>query len=438
MKSVGSTLAATLGLVALAGACTDSRLPTEVPLSRELTSLNSESFESEGAGVFQRYVAIGTSVSMGVQSDGVVAGSQNQAWAAQLARLAHRDLSLPLISGYGCGAPLKAPLLSFARTRPGEGAGTPFDARACDPNEEGVTLPTRNVAIDGATTQDALSSTSASKTGLRGLQYARVLPPGQTQVGAMLAQNPKIVSVELGANDIMGARNGFYQPGVTVFPLGPWKALYSQVLDAVESTAKHAIVIALIADAMDFPAFRTGREIWSQEAAFRAAFHVEVDPACGDGTRDADNVLFVPVRVIRAVGEGLQRRQMGAPRASLSCANDARNDPRAPDFVLTPADIQATNAHLAQMNAFIRQQADARGFAYAELEAIYGRPDSKPLFDVVALMTSSQPYGAYVSLDGIHPSGEGARVLADAAATALNARYNLGVPLSSAITFASR
>lgn len=31
MKSVGSILAASLGLVALAGACTDSRLPTEGP-----------------------------------------------------------------------------------------------------------------------------------------------------------------------------------------------------------------------------------------------------------------------------------------------------------------------------------------------------------------------------------------------------------------------
>jgi lysophospholipase L1-like esterase len=364
---------------------------------------------------------------MGVQSDGVYAGSQQQSWAAQLARLAHRELSLPLIAGYGCGAPLKAPLITFGRTRPGEGAGTAFDARACDPNEDGVTLPTANVAVDGATTQDALSSTSATKTGVRGLQYARVLAPGQTQVSAMLAQNPKIVSVELGANDIMGARNGFYQQGVTVFPLTLWKTLYSQVLDAVESSrAKHVLVVALTRDAMTFPGFRTGRELWAEQAAFLAAFNVEIDLGCGAG--DGDNVLFVPVRVIRAVGEGLQRRQMGAPPAKLSCANDPRNDPQRPDFTLTPADIHAIKLHLAEMNAFIRQQAEARGFAYVELEAIYGRSDAKPPFSVVALMTSQQPYGTYASIDGIHPSGEGARVLAEAAAAALNARYDLGIP----------
>ncbi|HET9797769.1 MAG TPA: hypothetical protein VFP90_07270 [Gemmatimonadaceae bacterium] len=45
-------------------------------------------------------------------------------------------------------------------------------------------------------------------------------------------------------------------------------------------------------------------------------------------------------------------------------------------------------------------------------------------------MTSSQPYGPYVSLDGIHPTAEGARVLADAAAEALNETYRLGIPTS--------
>ena len=42
-------------------------------------------------------------------------------------------------------------------------------------------------------------------------------------------------------------------------------------------------------------------------------------------------------------------------------------------------------------------------------------------------MTSPQPYGPYVSLDGFHPSAEGARVLAEGAAAALNARYRLRI-----------
>ena len=46
-------------------------------------------------------------------------------------------------------------------------------------------------------------------------------------------------------------------------------------------------------------------------------------------------------------------------------------------------------------------------------------------------MTTAQPYGPYISLDGIHPSAEGQRVLADAAAMALNSTYRLNIPTST-------
>jgi hypothetical protein len=52
----------------------------------------SASFETqaEGRGVFQRYFAIGTSVSAGVQGDGLVAATQATSWPAQLASAAGR------------------------------------------------------------------------------------------------------------------------------------------------------------------------------------------------------------------------------------------------------------------------------------------------------------------------------------------------------------
>ena len=58
-----------------------------------------------------------------------------------------------------------------------------------------------------------------------------------------------------------------------------------------------------------------------------------------------------------------------------------------------------------------------------------GRTDVKPAFSVLGLMTTAQPYGPYYSLDGVHPSGLGSGVLADAAAQAINERYGLGIPL---------
>src|SRR4051812_44826485 len=75
-------------------------------------------------GDFQRYVAIGTSVSQGWRSDGVNAASQQTSWPALLAQMAGRDLSLPLIAFPGCGAPIAAPIAAGVRVS-NEGVATP-------------------------------------------------------------------------------------------------------------------------------------------------------------------------------------------------------------------------------------------------------------------------------------------------------------------------
>jgi lysophospholipase L1-like esterase len=54
----------------------------------------------------------------------------------------------------------------------------------------------------------------------------------------------------------------------------------------------------------------------------------------------------------------------------------------------------------------------------------------KPAFDPIVFMSAPLPYGPLISNDGIHPSAAGARVLADAAARALNATYRFGIPTS--------
>jgi hypothetical protein len=92
---------------------------------------------------------------------------------------------------------------------------------------------------------------------------------------------------------------------------------------------------------------------------------------------------------------------------------------------MTPADIDASNALMGQMSAFVQQQATARGYAYFPLGALFDRPDIKGSapYSVVMQLTSSSPYGPYTSLDGVHPNAVGQAVLAFAAAKAINAKY---------------
>ena len=415
-------------LLALA-ACSDSATePFAAPSPDGITP----DFASEGLGVFQRYVAIGTSISMGVASDGVLAASQQTSWPAQLARLAHREIDLPLLEAPGCAAPLVAPLASGVRLS-GESAALPFLARQCAANVAGVTLPTANVAIDGARTTHALRATPENPDPGHATQYPRVLAPGMTQVSAMESQNPKIVSVELGGNDILGARYGVYPSANEIVPFAAWEPEYRAVVARVDAAAKHAVLVGLVNDVRNFPSFRTGAEIWTGRATF-APLNVAVSADCENNT----NLIFIAVRVPVAVATAAFYRANGLGAYTFSCAN-APSFTNIQDYVLDANDVAGVNAQLAAMNEVIREEASTRGFAYFPLGALYDEVVTKAPFNAITLMTSAQPYGPYVSLDGIHPTAEGQRILAEAAARALNETYRFGIPVSGgASLFAGR
>ena len=63
---------------------------------------------------------------------------------------------------------------------------------------------------------------------------------------------------------------------------------------------------------------------------------------------------------------------------------------------------------------------------YFNLDPVYALP--KPSFRVTDLLFSNQPFGPYMSLDGVHPSAAGQSLLASAAVNAINAKYGLAIP----------
>lgn len=415
MRSAPSCLLA-LSVLSVAACRVDA--PPSAPASPPTASPSIAA--SEGIGIFHRYVAIGTSISMGVQSDGVYEAGQRTAWPVQLAAMAHRTLTIPLIQSPGCQSPLIETLSRNLRLS-GESASA---SSVCAPNAPGVELPAGNVAISAALTSDALSKTpeTAVPTDWGGGQiYARVLAPGQSQVTAMLAQNPKIVSVELGANELLKARGGLVIAGVTVVPYEAWEPQYDAVIDAVrKSGAKYVVLVGLMDGATSFPAFRTGADMWKASSEF-ARFHVHVSQDCENN----DNLLLTPVIVPTIVAQGAAAAHDGDPMPELSCADV----PGTVDYVLTPADRDALTTQLRRMSARIRAIAAENGYAYFDLDELYALRVAKTAFSVTTLMFSPTPFGINISLDGFHPSASGQRVLAEAAARALNATYGLGIPL---------
>ena len=250
-KTLGPIVAACLVLTA----CQDANNP--IPTS-PIVGQN----ESEGRGIGHRLVAIGTSISAGYCSDGLVASCQNNSWVAQLIRKMDRQPTLPLVAGFGCKAPFAAPLIRFIRTS-GESVAAPEASLACSPNEPGVVHPTQVLGIPGALTINALNTRPEDKTDPFNSQLYRViLPLGESQVSAMEKANPKFVTVELGANDILGVHSGVVIPGASFVPFAVWAQQYNAVLDRVGAVTKQALLVGLGREIAKLSSLRRGSELW--------------------------------------------------------------------------------------------------------------------------------------------------------------------------------
>ena len=390
-----------VAFAAAATACKDASIPT-APAQRDPSVAALADRERHDT---EKFVAIGTSISMGWQSDGVYEVSQVVSWPALLQFGTGHSMSLPLILAPGCQSPLVAPLGAGKRLSGESAAGS----SVCAPNRPGVTLPTQNVAIAGALALDAVSTTPETGAARRPW-YRRVLPPGTTQLSATLAENPTFVSVELGANEVLNAISGLVVPGVTVVPYPFFAAPYDALLNTLGATQVRALLVGLPADARNIAALRRGDEVWADRFEF-AALNVAVSPDC-DGSLNYINVAIKSLSVVFAAA--------ASPTPVVySCADV----PGTPDDVLTPADIIVVNAMLAQMTAHIQAEATVRGYAYATLGALYDRGDKGGAYSVIKQLTSPLPYGLFFSLDGVHPNVIGHGVLAAAAARGINARY---------------
>ena len=406
-----------LSCLALFAACADSTTgPTSTP-TRQPPAFSFGDHARVGT-----YVAMGTSLSMGVMSNGVVAVDQAQSWPAQLAALAGVPFSQPLMQAPGCQPPLASPLASLRRVN-GE---SPFvRSSVCAPLENGI-APTQNLAISEAITANALATTPESPSPaswpLRGQFYSRVLGAGQTQLTAMLALQPDLVSVEFGVNEVLGTRSGLLAPGVTFVPTAAWRPVYDQLIAGVKTAGAKVLLVGLLSDPANFPSLRRGAELHANRSEL-AGFGIQVSEECGGS--GSENLIYVPAKVVGAYAAAVA----GQPAVTLSCADI----PGTQDYVLTNADVAALAVQLAEMNAHIRDVATENGFAFFDLDPLYGQRHLKAPFSATTLLTSDQPFGPFISLDGVHPSAAGHRILAREAAKALNVTYHLAVPRAEII-----
>jgi hypothetical protein len=311
----------------------------------------------------------------------------------------------------------------------GEPTAAPFLSRMCAPNEPGVELPAATSPSSAPAPTSALATPEHPDPNYAPV-YARVLAAGQSQVTAMEALNPKIVSVELGANEILGARDGAYVPGQTVVPVAFWQPRYQEVVARV---AAHG------APRPCWWAHRRPAQLPGVPHRWRAvggARHLRAAPRAGERRLRAGPGRGEPaVRAVRVplAAAGAQGARRGAGcRRRCSAARTCRRWIR----TARPPRLRAlAGGRVAQANA--HAGGDERGdpgrgrpLRLRVLRAV-GAVSSARCSAAVqrrATMLSPTRFGPLGSLDGCTPSAAGHAVLAGAAAHALQRDLRLRHP----------
>lgn len=371
-----------------------------------------------GAGaIFERYVALGNSVTAGLQSGGINDSTQSRSYAVLLAEGMGTRFEIPSLRSPGCPPPLTN---VFTGDRVGGGA-----ADDCALRETPVPTVLNNVAVPEAEVLDALTNLGP---GTNANPLTTLLLGGRTQLKAAARARPTFVSVWLGNNDVLAAAIAGDPSEIT--PAATFADRYAAVLDSLERMAPSPSgsgpegLLVGVTDVTLIPYLSPGAAYWQAEQSGALPPTFGVDDDCAPGAPGAG--ALVPFGY--GFGELLARAGAGQP-VTLDCLADPP--------VLTPDEVREVRSAVQAYNAAIAGEAEARGWAYFDpnpLLAARRQAGEVPLFphappDPRAM---TEPFGPYFSRDGVHPSTAAHRLLADGMASAINDRYDTDVTIPEA------
>jgi lysophospholipase L1-like esterase len=370
--------------------------------------------------IFRTYVAIGNSLTAGVQSDGINDSTQQRSYAALLARQMRTRFAYPSLVMPGC----RPPLTSF---QTGARVGTGSTTNTCLFRSATVATDIlNNVAVPSHSVGDAMAAVPFDQNNL----LTTLLLGGKTQLDRAMEANPTFISVWLGSNDFLQpAYTGLLTPvtGVSrgLTDAATFRQHYDNLATAIETRAPSArgVLIGvppLAALGLLFPAaaLQDPQFLGGLNQAAGAGSPIVVSANC-TGSSSLISLLIVS-----------QMRGGTHPR-TISC--ERTPDPAFPllgDIWVVDAAEQVTmTTRVSEYNAHIQQKATQLDFAYADPTArVNALKASGCISTVPNLASTSAPFGTCISLDGIHPSSSTHVTLANDIITVINTKYGTTLP----------
>jgi lysophospholipase L1-like esterase len=369
-----------------------------------LTNLNSD--------IFRNYVAIGNSITAGWQSGGINDSTQQLAYPRLLASQMGTPYKYPSLVNPGC----PAPVANFqTQAKVGGAAAPPCSLRS----PASVTDVLNNVGVPDARVLDPISPTTVASNAL-----TTFILGGKTQVQRALDARPTFVTIWIGANNVLqAAYTGILQPtpGVSNGIVGTqaefqasYDAMIKQLLDSMPGLKG---VLIGVPDASSIPLMSSGALIAASPQIQGAIGVIAGTPVAVDPNCVGSAALVTTPLLLNLIKAGTHPPVISC-QASANPANPVGNL-----FVLDPTERAQLSGFIAGLNAYIKGKADAIGFGYWDpnptLTGIRNTAQSLPFPSFAATGT----FGTAFSLDGVHPSAEGQKLIANNLITVINGKY---------------
>ena len=401
------------GLVLAAAGCNNEALVTPpVP-------------QYAGGAMFQRYVAMGNSITAGFQSGGINDSTQKQSYVGLVADKMGSPFYYPSLTKPGCPPPIDT-VFTATGVPHRLGGGT---AATCFFRAPTIPPFLTNVAVPGAEALDLLKNGPGPGTNSNALTL--LMLGGRTQIQAMMAAHPTFVSVWAGNNDVLGAATNSANAGdsTLITPIATFQTTYADIVDSVSASGASAILIG-VANVTAIPFF-------SQGATYYAIRNGLVPGQPGDTFPSADSLFHVdPLCAPSAFGGKGDSVLVPFPfgGALLGAAQAGVNDTLhcAEPQTVQPAELVKLLTTVAAYNAFIASQATAKNWAYLDpntaLDSLRLIPTQVAPFPNFAAACSGAPFGLAFTCDGVHPSASTHLIIARHIVQAINAKYGSAIP----------
>ena len=368
-----------------------------------------------GGDIFQRYVAIGNSITAGYQSGGINDSTQRQAYPLLLARSMGTRYAYAALTMPGCPAPI-------ANTQTGAlvgQVGTTLPPVCSARIPASVTEVLNNVAVPGARVLDPTSPTDASNA------LTTFVLGGKTQVQRALDADPTFATVWIGNNDVLQAGlSGILVPGVVPGQQGirstptEFQTAYDALIGQLTAGAPGVKGVLLgVAQVSNLPSMSLGSVIAASPAiqagiSLAAGKAVTVLPNCTGST----SLVNVPQLL-------LAMRNNTHP-AVISCARGAVTAPVGDVFILDATEQATLTGVINAYNTYIKGKADAIGFGYWDPNPLFvAKRASGEIPPFPNLASTTATFGPLISLDGVHPSGAAHVLIANELIGVINAKY---------------